>query len=823
LIAFWHRLARLQARHPGVLLALFAALAALGGWRASHLTVVTDFADLLDPQQASVVELRRIAGRVRGQSTVQVVLEGSDAGALRVAADALLPPLRALGSPAVESARSGVQEARRFLMPRAGLFLSAAELDDVERQVRERESWEFRRRVGADLDEPPPPINQSDLEARLERRLGPAARYPDGYYQAATPGGFANVVVVKSAVVSGDLAGAQKALEQIRAAVERTMAGRSGVTVGYAGDLVTMLAEYGLVRADILDVGVVGLAAILAVVVAFFRSARALVVLGLTIAVGCAMTFGVTERTLGHLNVATAFLLSVVAGNGINFGIIWLARYLEERRQGRTLETALAEALARTCPATLAAAGAAAAAYSALGVARFRGFQHFALIGATGMSLCWLASYLFLPALVAALERIRPAVAPRATARFERPFLWLVTRAAGPTLFVTALVGGIALLAGGRYLWRDPLEYDMRHLRSDPQTTGEVYRAGEVAGAVLGAGGPSGMVVLTDDPRDTPVAAALLRQVRDRAPSGARPFEEVHTLDQFVPPDQETRLLRLRALARRLERIHERGGIDDPTWARLSPLLPPPDLPPFGAADLPPEISEPFTERDGTRGRILFIQPTVGQSDADLHYLLRFTDAFRQTTLPDGRIIRGSGRAVIFADLLGASLVDMPRSVLTSLVMTIGAVILLFRRPRPVATVVGSLVLALVWMMGFLAAVGVRLSFINFIALPITFGIGIDYAVNVYGRYTQEPKAGMVGALRGTGGAVILCSLTTSLGYLALLRAHNSAVRSLGAVAVLGEVSCLVTAVLVLPALFAWRDRRSEEPAVVAERSRPSL
>ena len=101
--------------------------------------------------------------------------------------------------------------------------------------------------------------------------------------------------------------------------------------------------------------------------------------------------------------------------------------------------------------------------------------------------------------------------------------------------------------------------------------------------------------------------------------------------------------------------------------------------------------------------------------------------------------------------------------------------------------------------MGTMACVArVRLSFINFIALPITFGIGVDYAINIYGRYRQDSQRGILAALHGAGGPVILCSLTTSLGYLALLRAHNQAVRSLGAVAVLGEITCLGAALLFL-------------------------
>src|SRR5262249_46720439 len=154
--------------------------------------------------------------------------------------------------------------------------------------------------------------------------------------------------------------------------------------------------------------------------------------------------------------------------------------------------------------------------------------------------------------------------------------------------------------------------------------------------------------------------------------------------------------------------------------------------------ELPFQLREPFAERDGTLGRILYIEAASNQSDSDLHYLLRLADAFRTTRLPDGRVVRGSGSAVIFADLLRASLVDMPRSVLLSLILTGTAVALFFRRGRTVAMVLGSLALALSWMIGAMALFDVRLSFINFIALPITFGIGIDYPVNIYARYLQD-------------------------------------------------------------------------------------
>jgi predicted RND superfamily exporter protein len=815
----WRRLAVSQTRRPGLFLLAFALLAALAGWRASKLRLVTDFADLLPENQPSVVELHRILGKTRGVSNVFVVLEGPDPFALRKIADTLVARLPALGSPYVESVRSGVQQSRAFLMPRAGLFLPEAELDDLEQRVVDQERWFFKKKIGADLDtdeKAPAPLDGNELQRKLLGRGEAVANYPDGYYQTATEAGTAQVVVVRSAVANGDLEKGRETIERVEALVSKTMAELAvpGVRVGYAGDLVTGSAEYALVRRDVLDVGVVGLVLVLGVVLLFFRTPRALVALGGTIAVGCALTFGFTELTLGHLNVATAFLLSIVAGNGINFGIIWLARFQEERRAGRPIVSAVAWALDRTYGATLTAAGAAATAYAALGIGQFRGFRHFAIIGASGMAFCWIVSYLLLPPIVVLLERRhrrRPFERFGQTpfTHFERPFVWMVDRAPGLTLAISLAVGVASVVAGGRYLLRGALEYDMRKLRSDPVTTGDLYQVSHTASRVLAAGGSAHMIVLADDARDTPVLARLLRERRDKAPPELKPFEDVHTLYDLVPPNQEQRLVRARELARRVIRAHDRGAIDDVTWEKIQPLLPPPGLVPFTVDDLPPELTEPFTEKDGTRGRILYIEATHGQTDSNLHYLLRWADAFRDTQLPNGGVVHGSGYAVIFADLLNASLVDMPRSVLLSLLLTAIAVALFFRRPRAIGSVLGTLALALIWMIGAMAAGDVRLSFINFIALPITFGIGVDYPVNVYSRYEVEGRrGGILAAVRGTGGPVILCSLTTSLGYLALLRAHNQAVRSLGAVAVLGEVSCLVATLVFLPAAITWWERR---------------
>jgi hypothetical protein len=103
-------------------------------------------------------------------------------------------------------------------------------------------------------------------------------------------------------------------------------------------------------------------------------------------------------------------------------------------------------------------------------------------------------------------------------------------------------------------------------------------------------------------------------------------------------------------------------------------------------------------------------------------------------------------------------------------------------------------------MFGLMSLFGVRLSFLNYIAVPITIGIGVDYPFNIVARLRQEGYRASRGVLR-TASAVALCSLTTIIGYAVLLLSDTGAIRSFGAAAVLGEITSISAALVVVPAL----------------------
>ena len=441
-------------------------------------------------------------------------------------------------------------------------------------------------------------------------------------------------------------------------------------------------------------------------------------------------------------------------------------------------------------------------------VTEFRGFREFGVIGGLGMLLCWIATFLALPSILMVMERIVPLNgSPPAFLRrvvhasaegvpFGRPFAALVGWAPRSVTVVGGTLALIGLVLTIRYIRSDPMEYDTSRIESDRRAVAEVHRLIHLAFDITGFIGLDGMAVMTDRIDQVAPLKAALEARRDAAPADAKPFKAVHALQDFVPTDQQAKIPILMQIKQRVLKADAAPG-EPPTGAQVEPYAyrPTTSQPDRHRRAFPEAIARPFTERDGTRGRILYISPLNSTITSDAHYLLRWADSFRKTTLPDGSVIYGSGRAVIYADMWDAIVSDVPRAVVVSFLATLCVIALAFRDRRGIlssdAGVAGGGVLD--GGSALLAEGQAQLPELHTV-LPVTFGIGVDYAVNVFQRYRDLGDP--VEVLRRTGGAVILCSLTTLLGYLALVGSVNYGVRSLGRAAVAGEISCLLAAVL---------------------------
>ena len=201
-----------------------------------------------------------------------------------------------------------------------------------------------------------------------------------------------------------------------------------GMKVGLTGDVAISAEEMAALVQDLTLSSVLVVVAVLLAIVLFYGWTRSIPALFLPLALSAVYAFGLASLPpfrITELNSNTAFLGSIIIGNGINFGIIQLARYLESRRQGKTVEEALVVALWGTRWGTLSAALAAGVAYASLVAMQFRGFRQFGVIGGLGMAFAWGTTVLLMPPLLSWLDRGRHAPRVRralgALRRRDRP------------------------------------------------------------------------------------------------------------------------------------------------------------------------------------------------------------------------------------------------------------------------------------------------------------------------------------------------------------------------------------------------------------------
>jgi hypothetical protein len=349
---------------------------------------------------------------------------------------------------------------------------------------------------------------------------------------------------------------------------------------------------------------------------------------------------------------------------------------------------------------------------------------------------------------------------------------------------------------------RDPWEYNFAKLGSRGSKVGGAGEWSNKADTVFGGKmNVAGAMMLADTPEQVPLVKKQI--LENDAKDGPSVIAEVATVYDILPgtPDQQKAKLDV------LERIRDRltpAVLNDMTpdeRQRVEEIRPPEELHVLGPKDLPALLRRRFEENNGTVGTVFYVKTRNEVSLSDGHNLLRIAAVTDNIKLPDGTIVQTASRSTIFAEMIHSMERDGPLATGASFLGVLLVVLLATASLRGSFSVLSVLVMGVTWTVAGAAFTDVKLNYLNFIALPITFGIGCEYPFNVFDR--SRLLGGDVGlALRRTGGAVALCSYTTIVGYGALLFADFQALQSFGQLAMSGEIACLCGAMLVLPALL---------------------
>ncbi len=833
-----------SARRPvGVLIASLLCL--LVSWSyASRLELRSDFLELLPRDSPGFAAFEHQRGRVGGGGSLLVIadspnveanerfidavgdaLDATVEEASRCAAACRAPDCRPACPPLlIAYVERGTKDVHAFVDSHKWLYASVEDLeqayDRVDRQIAIRsglvESLDDDDAAAKGSGGTPSgssALGLEELRAKLKTKYAKMDDFPSGYF--STPDGHSvGIRIVSQSTGTGDHLG-DVLYADVRTLTERLRPASFDprMRVGFAGDIPNASAEKQSLVSSAAWASALVLAIILGGVAFFYRSLWSIPTIALPALLGVGFAYSFAMARFGYVNTSGAFLGAIILGNGINYPIVLLSRYREFRARGDTPEQARRDAVLNAFRAELVGASVGSIAYGSLTITRFRGFNQFGLIGFVGMFLVWVTIIPCVPAMIALRERVESR-RPLAIRQDERrgsdatcgPVIGWIARATerAPWAF---LIGALVLSAFAAcrlpsYL-RDPWEYNFDKLGSKGSKSGGAAEWSTKADDVFGGkNNISGAVMLADTPEQVPaVKAQILRN--DAADPQGTLIQEVLTVSDLVPGTVEEQ----RAKIAILDRIRDR--LTPAVLDRLSPeersdvsaMTPPESLRPMGPRDLPSLLRRRFQESDGTVGTVFYVKYRNDVVLSNGHNLLRIARATDNVVLPDGTKVLTASRATVFAEMIRSMQRDGPLATFASFAGVVAVVVLATHDLVGAFVVLGSLVMGVLWTLGGAAWLDVKLNFLNFIALPITFGVGCEYPFNVYDR-SRLLGGDVTSALRRVGGAVALCSYTTTVGYSSLLLADMQALQSFGWVAMSGEIACLLSALFVVPSLL---------------------
>ncbi len=785
-----------------IIILFFLSLAFISWFGIKNFELQSDFSAILPQDYESVKLLKEISKRVGGLGMLNIGIETDDLNSGKRFVEDLNFLIKKILSGEIKFIESNAKEVKRHYEKFGLLYLSKEDLIRLKNELRD---WINRKKLELSpfyfsLEEEEE-FRFEDLKQRYTKFLSRFENYIDGYYTGE--GGRLFAIFIQPRYTPTDISNTRKFIKKVEDIINELnpRSYHASMKAGLAGNHKIAVEEYDAVRRDIASTFLLCVLLIGGIIFFFFRRLRVLFLLTITLVSGIFISFGILSIFIKKIVVMTGFLGSIVMGTGINYGIIQLARYFEERLDGKKVVEAIDIAINKTFLQTLASALTTAGGFFVLSFALTRSFKEFGIMGSLGIVLCWMLTYSFLPALLYLFEKIKPfdfstsgwrkpvffipsAIADR-IAYYYRPFLLLIPISILSSLYFIKFLP-------------DCLEYNFENLRSKMSLRSGTAVIDERISRILKKSSTPAIIPV-ESMEEGKEVCEVLREDSEKYKGKIGKCVNIYSL---LPDDQKSKIKIVEEIYNLIKDIDEKW-LDEKKAEELrkfKKLFE--EVRPFGINEIPDILRRQFSDAYGNIGTLVYVNPPPGKNLWNANNLFNFTESLREINLPNGKIIKTSGEAIIFADILKSIERDAPfLSILAFIAITI-FVFLIFRSIKDTFYIITSLVCALSWMFGLIALFDLKFNFLNFVAIPTAMGTGVDYAINIYQRAKIDGRKGTGYVLHKTGSAVLLCSLTTIIGYLVLITADTQILASYGELAIIAELTCLFSALFLLNALL---------------------
>lgn len=541
-----------------------------------------------------------------------------------------------------------------------------------------------------------------------------------------------------------------------------------------------VLHEASVMKSEIIKNIVSSLAAIILIFLFFFRSVKVFFYAILPVAASITATMGLMVIIFGSLTEVAGAFAALLIGLGVDLGVVLYVRYISDISGGIAHEDALKQSIKYTWAGITAGVLTTAFTFYPMFFSSFRGIRELGIITGTGIILTWIFLFAILPLVIRPVKIIghQLFITKLMRASYSYPLIIIAI-----TVFITAVLipfvpsvklqGNIAELGTSDNPYRATLEdLQKKYIKEN--------------GFII-----TGYAATTEEAADisNSVTTALRGNVgsifslNDLLPPASRQQENINKL-KSVNSDNVVKIFKQNA-----RELGFNVSMFDEYLMNLKKLLSNRDA--IQISDLTPmsDVLDKLIRKDNEGYKFLItgnlrkdVSPSaigdiIAQIKSENPLLGRSGLSYTGPSYVREELLNLLKRDIIIITLIGLMLVNI-------------ILFLDFRRLFYVFLCQVPVFISIIWVLGIMGIFKIGLNFMNATMFVMLFGIGTDYTIHLLHRYNQGKDIEAIS--RQTGRAVIVAGLTTVAGFGSLAFSSYRGLASMGLVAGLGVMFCLI-------------------------------
>jgi len=556
------------------------------------------------------------------------------------------------------------------------------------------------------------------------------------------------------------------------------------------GSLIVRLEENTFIKHDLEKSALLAAFLVVALILMYTRSWFSILLIIVPLLLSMTYTFAVTRLVIGHLNIISGFLVAILMGLGIDYGIHLYIRFKQELLKGRSIPEASEIVATQVGRSGIISMLTTISVFSILSFSDFLGFAEFGKIATIGIISAFFTYIFVFPAQTIFYDRVAWLGKPK-----PRLFILKIYNLYSSTPYFLSLGFLAVLLISFFLLPHVQFEYDFQKLRGDSPAAEYETKTTDDFGFAF-----SPTVMLASKTKDLFYTHQALEEVKENNGKDST-IGIYYSLNNFSQKEFESKkeiLERIRELFYEEKEII-RLALGSTRFEKFKLML---AAGPFDESAIPRSLREKLTAKDD------FLLLMFSPSDKNFFNVKNVYQLSKE--IKEVKSIleeKNVSVSILNENLLAAEIMDWVKQegpkamviavviVLLILILDLQSFLLAFKTFLPLLT-------GLVFTGAIMAFFQVKLNFINIVMLPSIIGIMIGSCVYLSHHILDYSMGATVKSVQETGSAIILSALTSLAGYASLNMAHHAGVNSIATIVEIGIVTCTICALFMLPALF---------------------